>query len=67
MAPRAAHASTKCERGAITHGAPYEAIEARVDEMRVSREERSALWSLAASLASGTHDPTQIDGVSARG
>jgi hypothetical protein len=42
------------------HGASYEAIEARVDSMRVDREERSALWSLASSLHNGvgTHQQT---------
>jgi hypothetical protein len=35
------------------HGASYASIEARVDAMRVDREERSALWSLAFSLRNG--------------
>lgn len=43
-------------------GAPYEAIEARVDAMQIDREERSALWSLTSSLAHGPRTPTRTRG-----
>ena len=41
------------------HGASPEEIEARVDAMHAGREERSALWALAASLHHGASAPTQ--------
>lgn len=41
------------------HGASPEAIETRVDAMHADREERSALWALAASLRHRCVAPTQ--------
>jgi len=40
-------------------GASPAIVEARVDEMHVDREERVALWTLAASLQHGSSAPTQ--------
>lgn len=40
-------------------GASPETVEARVDQMDADREERSALWALAASLHHGARAPTQ--------
>jgi hypothetical protein len=40
-------------------GASPETVEARVDRMDADREERSALWTLAASLRHGSSAPTQ--------